>query len=235
MSYREIQESIKIQADAVNRMQPIMQHFVWFQFAQMLFEGKQDDQTSRFFHAIPQVIRETFFLSPKPIIQFGSSCGKFLSASKLPQIRRCIGYDYSKFALELAEFNKLETRHIDLNVYDDSLAAETVINNDLQHPCDILAIRILEYLHPDAATLLVFALIRSAKPGTTFYIETFRNAPGDERSGKFTIEYPDNHFASFFGPRVDMQFIHHTSTPENQDEPAIDEGTCERLIVSKIG
>lgn len=205
-----------------------------FNASRLSGELKLND-TSKFFYSIPADLKETFESSTKQIIQFGISTGDYLKELCKKTERSIIGYDISPVAIKHFARTKITGREVDLNetkVDDKScLAYQDLLAEDLAVSTQILIIRTLEYLNPEAMKLFIFSLINLAKPGSQFYLEIFSGGGGDliDNAG-FTYCYQPEagYCASFFGPRTDIRFDYHKKLISKEGE------LVERLIVSKF-
>lgn len=162
------------------------------------------------------------------------SSAEFVVKATAGKNRECIGYDYSENAVSIAANNGVNARLIDLcSINNGQLAYQDMIELDLSVATNIIAIRVLEYLNPQAVILLIFSLMNAAKPGSTLYFETclINHSP---LSKEVCHDIENNYVASFFAPRTDKQFRHHSINVESIDDLGGMEGTNNRLIVSKL-
>lgn len=209
---------------------------IWEEYAKQLPLGTAPNQTRRFFSTIPNPLQTHFSSSTQRILQLGVSSGTFLSDSGLAKQRECIGYDHSRAGVAKASSSGITVKLIDLSDINESgnLSYLDVLTADLATPADILAIRIFEYLEPQAVILLIFTLINNAKPGSIFYLETYSSITSALPEA-VCHQIESGYIASFFGPRTDIKFQHHTITPEIVDtQSGHHEGEQDRLIVAKL-
>ena len=203
---------------------------LWEAYSQEQRAGETQNHTRLFFDAIPKSISLSFNSSTKRILQLGMGNGKFLAESAACKTRECIGYDYSKTGVAGALAAGIVAREIDLNetVSTGQLAYQDVLTADLSVPTDIIAIRVFEYLEPDALVLLIFSLLNTAKKDSIFYFDIFKPYQHQLPKSLFR-EIEDNYIASFF-PRTDVTFLDHSINVEGIGK---DKGTSERLIILK--
>ena len=210
--------------------------YIWDQYNQAKIDGENlTDQTEQFFAEISPANLKLFQESNNQVIHFGCGLGSYVST--LPH-RRTIGYEYSPSAIQyLQEHNSINTiRNVDLDaITDGTLSYQSYITTDLNHPADILMVRLLEYLSDDALLLLLSALIQQAQPNTTFYIEVSKAIDTDDKLEQlgFIRDLEKGYVASFFAPRTDMEFISHTQVLRNETS-SNQLMSVERLLVAKI-
>ena len=195
-----------------------------------------DDQTKLFLKQIPDTISKEFEDSTDQVIHFGCGISSYISSLVTP--KTFIGYDYSATAIQ-SFHNPAQNRFgraYDLNQVQGSvLACHERIETDLKHPSNILMVRIIEYLDPNALILLLMHLIQHSKAGSTFYIEVA--IPCNQQTKEQLTEIghlhdtPKGYVASFFAPRIDMNFITHTQETKNEHGSIMD---VERLIARKM-
>lgn len=221
-----------------------LRFLIWESYNQSKLEGINpfslqpfNDQTHNFFTAIPAPLRRKFHSSLKKnkIIQFGISTGEyFVSTSKV--LSNIIGYDYSPTAIAHITSKKMQGRLTDLNKMDDEskeLDCQTLIETDLSGAAEILIIRTLECLTPQAADLLLHAIINFSKLGTRLYIENWQGPDDPTSPTKTARNIPRGYVPSFFAARTDFEFQLDTVTlDEKTDMRAPDDhSTVERLVV----
>ena len=108
-------------------------------------------------------------------------------------------------------------RLVDLNeAENDELTYQQLLQEDLSVPCDILLIRLLEYLDDNAVTLLLTALIATAKPGSVFYIEF------NQTTSPITNNLAIGALGKFFKPEENFETHVHSVNPEGGDK----QGDC---------
>ncbi|PJE13410.1 MULTISPECIES: hypothetical protein [Legionella] len=133
----------------------------------------------------------------KRILQFGSSVGRFLT----PFVElgwKITAYDFSPQAQEALIQNGVNARLVNLNSRDkEGLTYSSTLKADVSEPVNILLIRILPYLEPEALNLLLLSLITEAAPGSTFFIADNPLPP-----------YKAMHTASFFAQRSNFQTLY---------------------------
>lgn len=197
---------------------------IWELMNQEKMWGQQkfDDHTRDFFK---EEIRLCTLLksSNDPIIQFGISVGSYLMSNKFSEKRSIIGYDNSPTAIEHLRNNSIHARDIDLNALDENneLAYKSVLKNDLSISSQLLFIRVLEYLNPEAVKLLMLTIIDEAQKGTSLFVEIFNpnKSVFEESSIDFFTPIPLGYVPSFFAPRTDMDIIswknHHKKFDES--------------------
>ena len=198
--------------------------------------GLHVDVTHNFFAAIPTSLRLGFHNSTLNIIQFGISTGQHLTA-KFKNPEKIIGYDYSPIAIAHIASKGIQSRLTDLNKINEAnnLAYQHSLEMDLSTAAEILIIRTLECLTPQAADLLIHALINLCKPDSRIYIETHQ----EHSKPVMTIEpgrnIPTGYIPSFFAARTDFEFkLHKITHNERADRGEPGElSTVERLVVRK--
>jgi hypothetical protein len=162
------------------------------------------DQTTDFFAHISKKFKKELKASTNNIIQFGISLGRFFEKSKLLS-RNIIGYDYSPIAINHITSKKIQGRLVNLNEIDNQtneLACHKLLTTDLATAAEILIIRTLECLTPEAVVLLIQTILDLAKVGSTIYIETWQG----EKETITGRSIPERYIASFFAPRTDIDF-----------------------------
>jgi len=137
------------------------------------------DQTLQFFMQIGVTHRQTFENRRYQIIQFGVGCAAY--HKRFSQARRIIGYDYSEVSKNVASSAGVQVRAFNLNAINHAhqLTYEKQLKEDLSFLSDILCIRVLEYLTPEAVGLLMLTLVKHAQPGSRFYF-AFLSFPTDQ-------------------------------------------------------
>jgi hypothetical protein len=196
------------------------------------------DQTTLFFKAIQPNEKETFDSSTKTIIQFGISIGRYVTPLCKPS-RPVIGYDHSNLAISTIEQKGIIGREINLNeiVNGGELSYYDLLAKDFSIPVDILVIRTLEALDPEAITLLMLAIIDLMKPSSKFYLEILSGKDVVIADKKTGITYNRNiqpgYAPSFFAPRTDIEFISHTISQNETPDQGSGETTVERFIAMK--
>lgn len=197
---------------------------VWNKYPICQLMGAAPDQTTRFF-AKP-IPRETLLGSTKKIVQLGVASGLYLKGDEF-NTRTRVGYDYSDASAALATF---QHRLIDFeDTTDDTLNYQDKIDTDLSEPCDILIIRLLEYLDPNAATLLLASLIKTAQPGTTFYIDFNKAA---QQHPFAPNDWPIGTISHFFQPTENFETKMYAVVDELGDE--VKHGQTEEIVVTKL-
>jgi hypothetical protein len=205
-------------------------------YAQLTNMPKLDDQTSLFFEAIGKEYTEEFPSSTSSqVIQFGIGIGDYWGEIIKKHQLKVIGYDYSPVSIEAATAKGIQMRLVNLNAtIDSNLLYLADLERDLSIPSDILFIRVLEYLKPEAVKLLIISVMTMAQPGSKFYFEIFSpdKMIGDP-SGSITVSYPikEGTVPSFFNGKNNFK----VTTLSNQrnlndkgDQPV------ERLVIEKI-
>lgn len=210
-------------------------------------EHKETSQTEKFFRNLTRLEKKSeqknitiqkknsFENSSNQIIHYG--CGNGLYLNKFSS-RKIIGYDFSGEALDnFSADNKKIARAIDLEELEFNPNDQAILKEDHNLVSDILMIRVLEYLKPEAVIFLLHFIIENAKPGSCFYIETFNNdttVKGYDEKKPFYHKAESNLYASFFGGRTDYQFkLHNIAINEPQDSCSGPNTECERLVVVK--
>jgi hypothetical protein len=196
-----------------------------------------DDHTRDFFK---EEIRLCALLksSNDPILQFGISVGSYLISNKFSEKRSIIGYDHSPTAIEHLQKNNINARAIDLNALDENneLNYKSVLKNDLSVSSQLLFIRVLEYLNPEAVKLLMLAILDEAKKGTSLFVEIFNpnKIVYEGSSVNFFTPIPLGYVPSFFAPRTDMEIISWKNHHQNHDASihGVSSDT-ERFVVTK--
>jgi hypothetical protein len=135
----------------------------------------------------------------RSILQFGCSKGYFLGEYKAKGWR-VKGYDYSLAAGGCLSLAEIPYRHFNLNTIYKNEDAEVKdqgaeLKSDIASHQNIIAIRIFEYLNPDALKLLLFSIIDHSKPETRFIFASHSIKPG--------------YVPSFFGGRTDFETLFH--------------------------
>ena len=211
---------------------------VWEEYARKQAEGKEPSQTRIFFNAIPKPLKNRFSSSTQRILEIGMGNGDYIGKTIGSTGRECIGYDYAENAVSTAASNGIQARLINLKEINEKnqLAYLDTLKADLSVAADILVIRVLEYLGPEAVTLLIFALLDAAKPGSTLYFETYAVCDKKNSLPNFICnEIENGYVASFFAPRTDIKFLHHTINDEGVNISSGEvEGTNNRLVVTKL-
>lgn len=169
--------------------------------------------------------------SCKSIVQFGAANGKPIDSYQ-QQGWSVVAYDNSIESINILKNKNITARHINLNhTKNKELAYQNDLNIDLNSETNIFAIRILEYLKPEALILLIFNMINLAKPGSTYFIM------GHYKTSNCHTAYVRNYFASFFAARTDMEILLHRDEKSHQfknkaNKPPIIEND-EILIIRK--
>jgi hypothetical protein len=197
------------------------------------------NQTFLFFERLPSCFKSGFYVSSLPIIQFGIA--KALYVQKFSDSRKIIGYDFSDVAIQaLNTSNKISARKIDLNQInhtDNSLAYLDLLKIDFSNPADVLLIRILEYMEPEAVKLLMISLCNLAQAGTRFYFEIFNSEhSGTELKPGFIFDYNVSigWISSFFNPWPDFTTTYYNvSYNEEQYKNTGEKTSIEKMIVEK--
>lgn len=136
-------------------------------------------------------------------LQFGTGTGYFLAARKRESCE-VIGYDYSENAVKLLEGRGIIAREVDLNSIDQqssSLSYQDQLSLDLMKPCNLVAIRMLEYLEPDAKMLFIHLLIEKSQPGSVFFLSESRVKQSDEECS----DHHSGYIKTFFTTRTDFE------------------------------
>lgn len=201
------------------------------------------DQTKEFFNAIASTKKDVFLSSTKRVVQFGVSTGDYLKTLHSPS-RSLIGYDYSKTAIKYINEAGIEGRLVDLNEIAESttpkrLAYQPLLEKDLSISSELLIIRLVEYLNPEALKLFIFSILNLAKSDSKFYFEIFSTEQKDQIVPSTNLVHRHNlktgYIPSFFAPRVDMEFVSYKiSHNEENDKCSGADTTVERLILRKI-
>lgn len=148
-----------------------------------------------------------FFNDHKNLLQLGASCGEFLKAYQTKGWD-VVAYEYSKHAITHMIKIGLPTREIDLNSLNvnQQLTYAAKLAEDLKTPTNILAIRILSYLKPEALIALMFHMFDAAQPGSTFFVinRICKNA-GEYPNLSRRFVFPPNLMSTFFIARTDME------------------------------
>ncbi len=162
----------------------------------------------------------------KRILQLGASTAEFLTR-KNDNGWKVIGYDAAVSATHTMEQKGIPCRLIDLNsVSHSKLSYEEKLQKDLSSPCNVLSIRILQYLSEQAATLLIFSLIANSTPGTTiFIVNMVANNAG--------CTMKKNYFASMFAPRQDIEFLKHELSCKDEKQAKLNGDHIDEIIVVK--
>lgn len=173
-----------------------------------------------------------------PILQFGISLGSYLINNKFSDKRPIIGYDNSPTAIEHLQKNSIDARAIDLNSLDQNneLAYKSVLKHDLSVSSQLLFIRVLEYLNPQAVKLLMFAILETAPKGTTVFVEIFSPDISIFKSSSvdFFTPIPSGYIPSFFAPRTDMDIVSWKNHHKDRDKDVYGlSSDTERFAVTK--
>jgi hypothetical protein len=193
------------------------------------------NHTELFFNEIDKTLENKFKSSTNQIIQFGVCNGEYVKNIASTKNRKIIGYDYSSNALvQLKNKKNIETRLVNLNAIDENnkLYYQKELEDDFSEISDVLLIRILEYLKPEAAKLLMISIMDLAKPGSFFYLE-ISSPPSDkaDSSGMITMLHSLKRgtISSLFTHRNDIRIKSLDTTKADVEEG----NTLERLIIKK--
>ncbi|MCZ6910912.1 MAG: hypothetical protein O7C56_08520, partial [Rickettsia endosymbiont of Ixodes persulcatus] len=198
--------------------------------------GFNNSQTELFFKAISNKHIKEFKSSTSQIIQFGISTGDVITRIAKEKHCKVIGYDYSPVALaSLKEEKEVETRLVNLNAIEkNKLLYQEQLQIDFERISDVLFIRVLEYLNPEAAKLLIISTINLAKPGSRFYFEV--DSPPEDliTPAGIHVAYAlkPGTISSLFAKRSDVQVEVLTNKRNDNDQGP---NTIERLLIKKIG
>ncbi|MBX3709582.1 MAG: hypothetical protein KIT56_05940 [Gammaproteobacteria bacterium] len=220
---------------------------MWNFYNQVKLNKPHTDMTSNFFNAIPVRQKQQFNSSTKRILQLGVSLGEYHHNQYYSSsTRSIIGYDCSQTAIDHVTQKGILGRLVNLDeIVEDGkkhLAYQALLEADLSVPAEILIIRTLEYLSPEAAVLLIISILNLAKPNTEYYFETYSEdkSPEPDIGIIFQRRLQPGYIASFFGPRTDIQFLSYTIT-HNEEQKEDDAHSAnsnntitERLVVKKI-
>ena len=215
-----------------------MCYVIWDEYNRAKIQGVSIyNQTMKFFSELDQQIFHRFVTSEKQIVQFG--CGSANYITSLTN-RNIVGYEYSKTAIQDFRVNHKQHTIRDINLdaqHNSTLDYAAEITHDLRIPSDIMMIRVIEYLSPDALILLTLALIQQAACGTTFYIEVAHSAEDEHGQSLqdigFITPLKAGYIASFFAPRTDMRFDLHTAETRDETNQCVPMHV-EKLVVTKM-
>ncbi len=214
---------------------------VWDKHNQERLESHshKKDQTKSFFDHIPIQHQQKFNSSSKRVIQIGIGTGAYIGNNC--SSKSVIGYDFSKTAIASIEEKGYIGRLLDLGELHPKnkrqLAYHDLLRKDLAVPAEIVMIRVLEYLNPEAVKLLILSMIDLAKPDSKFYFDIWN---GHKRNKTdllgnlcyFPIEH--GYIPSFFAARTDVEFLSYGLCDlANNENVEQDEKCVERLIVRK--
>ncbi len=200
----------------------ILKECIWERYPSLQMTGEAPDQTTRFFQSLPFIPLIGFLISTHRVVQFGVASAKFLQYPVLEKRDR-IGYDYTETSASIVPFRH---RLVDLNeTANDKLAYQGLLEEDLSVPCDILLIRLLEYLDDKTVTLLLASLIATAKPGSVFYIDF------NQAHSHITNNLSIGEIGQFFKPKENFKIHVNSVAPELGDEAQF--GLTEQLIITK--
>lgn len=150
-------------------------------------------------------------------VQFGASNGIFL-AERQNEACTVVGYDYSHNATVLLECHGVSARQVDINNTDDqsNLSCQNQVGLDLMQPCNLLVIRLLEYLTPDAKILFLHLLIEKSQPGSVFFLSEATWKDAKEESS----DHHSGYIKTFFTTRTDFEYLFFARTADknNQDK-----------------
>ncbi len=168
-------------------------------------------------------------LDCKNVLQLGACTADFLTR-KQDDGWKVMGYDADESVVQSMESKGIPSRLIDLNgVSNSKLSYEEKLQKDLSSPCNVLSIRILQYLSDQAATLLIFSFITNSAPGTTIFIVNSVEDGSNCATKK-------NYFASIFAPRRDIAFLKHELSCKDEKQSKLDdEDIDEMIVVKKLG
>ncbi len=148
-----------------------------------------------------------YFNDQKSILQIGASTGKFLKKYKNLNWN-VTAYDYSKSAIK-------ELKEIGVNAYKidlDSLTSDRSalsyvkkLRKDLSKPTNIILVRILQYLQPYTAHLLMLELLNAA-PGSVIFIAGHTNKKQPSENNMSPDAY-NNFITSYFGASTKVTFF----------------------------
>lgn len=215
----------------------IKQEQIWNSYAiAKLLGAKLDNQTQLFFESIGNTQKEAFLCSASQIIQFGIGNGEYATNIAKQHNRKIIGYDFAPVANTVASANGAEMRLVNLNATNanNNLGYQTQLENDFSDVSDVLLIRILEYLNPEAVQLLMISIMNSAKPGSRFYVEILSSqADITGPSGQITVSYSlkPGTVATFFNAKNNFKITNLDNVKNPNDRG---EETLERLLIEKI-
>lgn len=234
------EKSIQLIRDAEGFTQEdrLKQEKVWniYALSKLMGMAISDSQTELFFKAISDKHVKEFKSSTSQIIQFGISTGDVITRIAKEKHRKVIGYDYSQVALaSLKEEKEVETRLVNLNAVEkNELLYQEQLQIDFERISDVLFIRVLEYLNPEAAKLVIISTMNLAKPGSRFYFEV-DSPPRDKITpAGITVVYAlkPGTISSIFAKRGDLQIEVLTDKKNENDKGT---NTIERLLIKKIG
>ena len=169
----------------------------------------------------------------KHMLQFGASTGVFLKKYQ-DNGWQVMAYDYSGEAVKSLQEKHLPAKQIDLNSVSSShqLNYDSDLTADLSSASNIVSVRILQYLTPEAMCLLVAALMDKAQPNSVFF---FVNSIKSEQEVRPTDseELNRNYIKSFFSPRTDMQILFSKATDDADQQYKMGESLDEVLVCKK--
>lgn len=215
----------------------LKQEHIWNTYALSKALGsKLDNQTQLFFESLRKKYLDQFLNSTNQIIQFGICNGDYITPIAKQYNRNVIGYDYASIANTIATQKGAQMRPINLNniTADHELAYQAQLEHDFANISDVLLIRVLEYLNPEAVQLLMISMIKLAKPGSRFYIEILSpQADITDPSGQITISYSlkPGTIRTFFQSKGNFKITELDNSKNFNDKGS---NTLERLLVEKI-
>jgi hypothetical protein len=135
--------------------------------------------------------------SCKRILQLGSSVGRFLT----PYAEsgwNVTAYDFSPQAVETLQQSGINARLVNLNSRDEAgLTYSSTLKADVSEQVNLILVRILPYLEPEALNLLLLNLVAEAAPGSTFFIADNPLPP-----------YKAGYAAFFFAQRPNFEILY---------------------------
>ena len=226
----------KRDAEGYTQEDRFKQKHIWNSYAATRLMGivaNVKNQTELFFAQLSTQQRQEFTSSTtNQLIQFGMCTGNAYTDAAQHDGRCVIAYEYAQFAQTYLKTKSVVARAVNLNaVLNDELAYQQQLEFDFNQVSDVLFIRILEYLEPEAAQLLLLSTMNLAKPGSRFYIEV--DSPvADVRVSNITIAFAlkPGKIASFFAHRPDVQ-VAVLSSAKNDNDNGVN--TIERLLLKK--
>lgn len=166
------------------------------------------------------------FTKLKRWLQFGAASGEFLYDRKVDQCE-VLGYDHSTVAIRQLLNKNIPARKMDLN----SIKADDIDNliSDLAQPCNMVLIRLIEYIKDDALILLLHLLIEKSQPGSVFYLSNNVDRELCEESSDFDSSY----IKSFFAVRTDIQFLFFARSLDKNNKDKILENLGPKVSTSR--
>ncbi len=202
----------------------------WGYYNQKRRAGISSTFTDILLDSVPAVISDAFNQSTMPVIDLGVSTGE-QHAALVKAGRTVIGYENSPTVISQLEQIGIIARNVDLNKQaNKKLAYRDTLKKDLATPSHVMLVHILEYLSPEAATYLIYTLMKAAKPGSTFYIQAYTECVDNGNNVSFVTLNRYGYYASFFGARTDMQVLYHQPAlmDQRKDVP------LEHVVVKKL-